>query len=701
MRKSALSNLASIILFFLLNSGLTGQDLFVPENISNLFGSESADINPVLSVDGKTLFFSRINHPENRHGDKDSQDIWYLSLREDGTWSSPQRLPDNVNIGRYNAILAALEDGRSYLILGQYNKKGTSRTKNGYSVIEQAPDGTWSVPRPVDVSRYNRMSRGRVSAAYMTADREVIIHSFSKRHNRSRLSLYYSTRNHDNTYTRPREIKIGSNNGLKFRSMEAPFLTTGKERLYFSANTAGDPENYNIYYVERSDETFTNWSAPIKINDTINSSAWVSYYRMNDDKSRAWYSSVAGSDEKADIFTIKLFERHPYVHLKGILLNAGTGQPVTAARNPEILVNGEHSDSVVYTYRTGSFYAYLPLGESYTITGRADNFTSGSVTVDVSREQSFVEREIELFVESVPWVELTGQVLDNRSMTPLGSEAGPVFLINNEQVDSVYIDPVNGSFSVKLPFGKNYILGVAADNYRTIDVRVDLTTHVQHTVIRQDILAERIGANMATLKGNLVNTKTGKYLEEGYDVRMIVNGRESQAFEYNHSDASYNLSLPVGFNYDLIPRLVNFYNRLEAVDLTDTESMSVIDRNFYVTPLEVGQSIEIENIYFETGSAVLKPESFRSLNALIGFLKEYPNVVVEIGGHTDNVGSATLNEALSEGRAFAVAEYVISQGINAQRVVSKGYGFTKPIASNQTEEGRNRNRRVDFTILGL
>jgi outer membrane protein OmpA-like peptidoglycan-associated protein len=701
MRTSALSTLASIILLFLFFTGLTGQDLFVPENISDKFGSEYTDINPVLSVDGKTLFFSRINHPENRHGGKDSQDIWYLTLREDGTWSSPERLPDDVNIGRYNAILAALEDGRSYLILGQFNRTGTARTRNGYSLIEKAPDGNWSVPRPVDVSRYNRMSRGRVSSAYMTSDREVIIHSFSKRHNRSRLSLYYSTRNHDNTYTRPRELKIDRYNGTKLRSLEAPFMTARKERLYFSANTAGDPGNYNIYYVERNDETFTNWSPPVKLNDTINSSPWVSYFRMNDDESRAWYSSAAGPNERADIITIKLFERNPFVHLRGVLLNAATGQPVAAARNPEILVNGEHSDSVVYNYRTGSFYAYLPLGESYTITGRADNFSSGSVIVDVSSEQSFVEREIEFHLKSVPWVELTGQVLDNRSMTPLGSEAGPVFMINGEMADSVYIDPVDGSFSIKLPFGKNYIIGVAADRYRTIDVKVDLTTHDQHTVIRQDILAERIGANLVTLKGNMVNTKTGKFLEEGYDVRMIVNGRESPAFEYNHSDASYNLSLPVGFNYDLIPKLVNFYNRLEAVDLTDAEPMSVIDRNFYVTPLEVGQSIEIENIYFETGSSVLKPESFRSLNALIGFLKEYPNVVVEIGGHTDNVGSATLNEALSEGRAFAVAEYVISQGINAQRVVSKGYGFSKPVASNQTEEGRNRNRRVDFTILGL
>ncbi len=89
------------------------------------------------------------------------------------------------------------------------------------------------------------------------------------------------------------------------------------------------------------------------------------------------------------------------------------------------------------------------------------------------------------------------------------------------------------------------------------------------------------------------------------------------------------------------------------------------------------------------------------MNALIEFLNEYPNVRVEIGGHTDNVGSAAVNKRISQERAQSVAEYVISQGVPANRVVSKGYGFEKPKASNRTAEGRAKNRRVDFTIIGI
>ena len=195
-------------------------------------------------------------------------------------------------------------------------------------------------------------------------------------------------------------------------------------------------------------------------------------------------------------------------------------------------------------------------------------------------------------------------------------------LINGSIADSIYIDPVNGNFSVKLPFGRNYVLGIEAKNYKTLENQVDLTAYVEYVALKQNVFAEREDANMVTLSGKIINTKTGKQLEEGFDAKMRVNGVESPAFAYDTKNASYTLKLPVGFNYDLTPRVINFYNKFEPVDLTTAAPMSKIVRNFYVTPIEVGQSVDIEHIYFETGRAALKPESFRSLNALIEFLNE-------------------------------------------------------------------------------
>ena len=688
-----------LIFFSLLLPNARAQ--FQPEELSHPGRSGYADVNPVISVDGNTLYFSRINHPENRYGEKDSQDIWYMTLHDDGTWSDAQRLPETVNIGRYNAILSALEDGKSFLILGQFNRRGTFRTSNGFSIIGKNDDGEWGIPRPINVRRYARRSRGKVSSAWMTPDGEIIIHSFSKRHNSNRLSLFVSVRTDADRYSSPKEIKIERYDDKKARSLEAPFLTADKNRLYFSGNFGRDRDVFDIYYVDRLDDTYRNWSSPVRVSNTINSPGRESYYRMNAGGNMAWYSSTAGSSEGPGIFSLKLFERFPFVKVYGQLTSKNTGMPVPVSRNPGILINGELSDSIEYDHRTGDFEAVLPLGEIYTFSAFADNHSSTPVVVDVSQDASYLEKEVQLNLESVPWVELKGQVLDNRLLTPLGPEFKPVMVINGERTDSVYIDPADGGYSVRLPFGRNYILGIAADKYKTLDIRVDLTSYNEHAVLNQNILAERMDVNMVTLAGRVINTKTGRQLEEGYDVKLLVNGVQLPAFDYDPVNAAYSLKLPAGFNYDLVPMLINFYNRLEPVDLTGARPMTTLQRNFYVTPIEVGQSVEIENIYFETGRATLMPESFRSLNGLVDFLTQYPTVVVEIGGHTDNTGSAQINQKLSEERAEAVAAYVISQGIRTGRIVSRGYGFSKPVAGNETEEGRTRNRRVDFTITGL
>ncbi|HUM48322.1 MAG TPA: OmpA family protein, partial [Chitinophagales bacterium] len=88
-------------------------------------------------------------------------------------------------------------------------------------------------------------------------------------------------------------------------------------------------------------------------------------------------------------------------------------------------------------------------------------------------------------------------------------------------------------------------------------------------------------------------------------------------------------------------------------------------------------------------------------NKLIDLLKQNPSLKIEISGHTDNQGSAAYNQSLSQNRAKAVYEYLSATGIASSRLTFKGYGETKPLGSNETEEGRSQNRRTTFTVTGL
>ncbi len=115
--------------------------------------------------------------------------------------------------------------------------------------------------------------------------------------------------------------------------------------------------------------------------------------------------------------------------------------------------------------------------------------------------------------------------------------------------------------------------------------------------------------------------------------------------------------------------------------------------------LEVGEKIVVQNIYFEFNQANLRRESLATLNKIVEQLKKNPKIKLEIHGHTDNVGTKEYNQKLSEKRANVVMEYFIKNGISPERLKAKGFGESKPIASNETEEGRSKNRRTEFLII--
>ncbi len=115
--------------------------------------------------------------------------------------------------------------------------------------------------------------------------------------------------------------------------------------------------------------------------------------------------------------------------------------------------------------------------------------------------------------------------------------------------------------------------------------------------------------------------------------------------------------------------------------------------------LQVGAILELRNIFFEFDKAELLPESKAELDMLVDLLYDYPHMEVEISGHTDNVGSESYNQKLSEARAKAVVDYLIQNKTEKSRLSYVGYGMSKPIASNETEMGRQQNRRVEFMVL--
>lgn len=115
--------------------------------------------------------------------------------------------------------------------------------------------------------------------------------------------------------------------------------------------------------------------------------------------------------------------------------------------------------------------------------------------------------------------------------------------------------------------------------------------------------------------------------------------------------------------------------------------------------IKVGQTIQLRNVFFAFNKSDLLPDSYPELNKVADFLKDNPTVEIELAGHTDNVGSDSYNMELSDKRANSVKVYLVAQGISENRLRAKGYGETQPVAPNEYDWGREKNRRVEFTIL--
>lgn len=135
------------------------------------------------------------------------------------------------------------------------------------------------------------------------------------------------------------------------------------------------------------------------------------------------------------------------------------------------------------------------------------------------------------------------------------------------------------------------------------------------------------------------------------------------------------------------------------IEPTEETFEKPIEVNFEVKPIEAGKSVQINDIYYATASYEINQKSYAVLNEFAEFLKSNPTVKVEIRGHTDNIGSAQTNITLSNRRAQAVYDYLLSKGVPKANISYKGYGPNMPIADNKTEAGRAKNRRTEFYIL--
>lgn len=376
----------------LLASGL------VVEALDKNVNSEYSELNPLLSPDGKTLYFSRKNHPQNVGGVKDKEDIWYSELDSTGHWSLAKNMGtifNNAEPNFINSIQSVTPDGRTAVMLlgNKYLDKG--KMQAGVSISSNV-GGSWSKPVALEIKNdYNFHEKANY---FLTNNRQTLIMSVEREDSHGDRDLYVSFLQPDSTWSEPLNLGDVINTAAE---ESAPFLAADDKTLYFSSTGFSGYGGNDIYASRRLDDTWTSWSDPENLGPEINSPLEDLFFNIPATSDYAYYSRGI-SDSNTDIFRVKLpilQSPDPWVVVKGKIVDARTGDPIGAKIIYERLPDGKQLGISQSDPTTGEYEIRLPGGHLYGVRAEAPDRISENQNLDlrnITRDQTIENKDFTL-----------------------------------------------------------------------------------------------------------------------------------------------------------------------------------------------------------------------------------------------------------------------------------------------------------------
>jgi OOP family OmpA-OmpF porin len=579
----------TILSFLLLLSVLSGNAQFTQRyelvKLGKQVNTHYHEGGPVISQDGKKLYWFVTNHPENTYGKEGSQDIWTSTLDDKGEWTQATHLGSPFNVHRNNQVLTALPDG-SLLIKG-----GRSKDSKGFSIVSAGGSIT-----EIKVEGFAELNKGRFYSASISSDMKHLILSFGQTPQGPRSSLYVSNLE-NGKWTTPKKLNISVRD-----DDFAPFISFDDKTMYFASDrlAPGRKGKADIYRTTRIDDTWQNWSAPVNMGSPVNTAADEFYFCM-DAAGNVFTSRANSTIDGGNLDLFKLIPRDIKIIVSGTVYNEKTQQPIQA--------------SVV--------------------------------------------------------------------VTP--AEVSPINLRSK----------ADGKFETKIPEVAAYAINASQQGFLPKDLKFTLPQLGNDTTLYVDIYLTPV-AKKLILAGTVFDVKTNKPVNAKLEATLKNDKKVNYKVQVN--SGQYEQEIQKLGRYVFTASAEGYLNGVDSVEVI-SEDLTPVLKDIFLQPIEVGLTVRLKNIYFDFDKTTLKKESFIELNKVVDFLKQNPMVEIEIAGHTDSKGSDDYNLNLSQGRSQSVVDYIVSQGINSSRLTAHGYGETKPIDTNDTDDGRANNRRVEFTVV--
>lgn len=358
------------------------------ENLGTNVNSAYSELNPIISADGKTLYFIRSNYPESAKGDSQSQDIWISTLNEKGEWQTAQHANSSLNRAQFNTLFNVSTDGNRMMIGGDY--KDGINWGAGFSFIERTGE-KWSEPHGLSIKKFDKLCRGEYSSAYLLTNNKTLVLSYSEQEESKANNLYVSFLQENGRWSEPKSLGSAINTEY---DETTPFMAADGITLYFASDRPGGFGSKDIYITKRIDDSWQKWTIPVNMGQPINTEKAEGYYTVPASGNVAYMVSYQNSIGKTDIVRIKTKEAtkpKPVVLLSGKVLNAKTQEPIEADISYEVLPSGIEAGKTNFVSINGDYKIILPYGKNYGISARAKGFIPVSINVDLRKEGEYTE----------------------------------------------------------------------------------------------------------------------------------------------------------------------------------------------------------------------------------------------------------------------------------------------------------------------
>lgn len=490
-------------------------------------------------------------------------------------------------------------------------------------------------------------------------------------------------------------------------------ISADEYMMIFNSDRADNGQTSDIYVTYRDKST---WSKPVEIGKPLNSDG-------ND-------MCLALSPDGQQMFVLKEENNSEDIYLSR-LEGDKWSEPVILAENKISTEANESHASFSYD----GIKVYYVTDHPFANKGGDDIFFSGKIETthyEAWGKAHTIGSEINtIYDEGCIFMHPDGQTLYFSSKGH--NSIGGYDIFKSIRLSGRWSDPVNMGYPINTPFDEKYFVISASGKHAYLTSNrkeggkgdydiykvtflgpekppvVDNEDHLLASFANpiQDIVlagpVEVESKHLTILKGRVLDAFTKEPVKA--DIEIVDNSKDEviATFQSNSKTGKFLVSLPAGINYGIAVKASDYLFHSENFNLPETSDYQLVDKDIYLKNVCIGCKIVLRNIFFDTGKFTLRQESTTELNRLVDLIRDIekvkPGIKIEISGHTDNVGSESMNQKLSENRAKAVVDYLTGKGISAGKLVYKGYGSSEPVADNNTAKGRQENRRTEFKIL--